>query len=95
MSFCPILMPEERRQYFPARSKLARKNRVIYCSPQLDDDVFLSDDLKGQLHNCIDELLKAAGPLEKLGASEEQVRAYTALLEDMRKSCVEACSAPR
>lgn len=85
VSFCPILMPEERRQYYPARSRLDRKNRVFYCSPQLDYDVFLSGDLKGQLNNCIEELLEAAEPLRKLGASEQQIQDYVEMLESMRR----------
>ncbi len=85
VSFCPILMNERLRQYCPARSRLDRKNRIYYCCPQLDYDLFLTDNLRGQLNNCIDELLKAAEPLRKLGATDEQVQDYIDLFEKMRR----------
>lgn len=85
VSFCPILMDVTLRQYYPARSRLDRKNRIYYCCPQLDYDLFLTDNLRGQLNNCIDELLKAAEPLRKLGATDEQVQDYIDLFEKMRR----------
>ncbi len=84
VNFCPVLMDEEMRQYFPARSKTDKKDNVYYCSPQLNYRLFISGTFEEQLGNCLDELLLADEPLKNLGATPEQRVVYREVLEGMR-----------
>jgi len=84
VNFCPILMDEDLRQYYPARSSTDKKDSVYYCCPQLNYRLFVSGTFEEQLGNCIDELLLADEPLKVLGATPEQREVYRDILEEIR-----------
>ncbi len=79
--YVPIIMGEEFRLRYPARSRLERKNRVFNCSPQLPFQPFLSGTLAERLTVYINGMRECGPALKKLGATAEQVDAFGAVLD--------------
>lgn len=79
--FCPIVMNEEFREFYPARSRLSKKDRTYHCSPQLNHEFFLSSDTNLALRHCVEALFESVDPLVKLGATDEQVQEFRGVLD--------------
>lgn len=78
--YVPIVMPAGMRERYPARSKLHRKQRIYDCSPQLNYEVFVDGAFEDQLREYLRGLEEVAQHLPKLGATPEQVAAFSAIL---------------
>lgn len=78
--YCPILMREELEGYFPARSRLDKKNAIFHCCPQLDFGIFCSDDNESCILNYVDGLYESNAALKKIGADKRQIDALRAIL---------------
>ncbi|TVQ85783.1 MAG: hypothetical protein EA357_00100 [Micavibrio sp.] len=73
LRYVPIIMPDEARERYPARSRFRKKEKVYDCAPQLDYDVFLNGSFEEQLREYIGGIAPSAPHLAKLGASKEQI----------------------
>lgn len=72
----PIVMDEEGRGRYPARSR-TRKNQNLYdCAPQLDYPTFQRGRPESQIAEYLRGLEECAAALPKLGASPAQVGAF-------------------
>lgn len=78
--YTPIIMGEEFRARYPARSEVRRKENLYDCSPQLDHEVFVAGSPEGQLAEYLRGLEECASALPKLGATPDQVEALLGLL---------------
>ncbi len=81
LRYVPIVMPENMRQRYPARSKLRRKERLYDCAPQLNYEVFVSGSFEDQLREYIRGIAESAPHLAELGASPEQIAEFETILE--------------
>lgn len=89
ISYIPIVMNEEARARHPARSRLSRTERVYYCCPQLDHEVFVSGSHNRQLEEYVQGLKECVARLLDLGASPTQVAAFRRALQDTRLDLAE------
>lgn len=53
LRYVPIVMPENLRIRYPARSRLMEENRVYDCSPQLNHDIFVDGKMEDQLREYV------------------------------------------
>ena len=83
IQYVPIIMGEERRERYPARSRLRRKERIYSCSPQLEIEPFLSGTKPERIAVYVEGLRECGPALEKLGATEDQVNAFNQILDDI------------
>lgn len=79
--YVPIVMPPAAQARYPARSRLRKKDRVYVCAPQLDYDMFLTEDANAQLACYLAGLRECAGRLPDLGATNAQAEEFVNLLE--------------
>jgi len=89
--FIPIIMPEELRVRYPARSKLRKKERIYDCSPQLEYNVFVSGTFEAQLREYLRGIAESAPYLAGLGATPEQIKDF----EEIMSTAVERILAER
>jgi hypothetical protein len=84
--FVPIVMSEEARERYPARSKLNKKERTWDCCPQLNHDVFVRQDifeneyLEAQIREYLREIAASGSQLIKLGATPEQIADFDKIM---------------
>ena len=82
--YIPIIMSDERKQHYPARSKIRKKGRLYDCAPQLDFETLVTGAHDERLAEYLHGLRECATALPKLGATAEQVEAFLALLRRAR-----------
>lgn len=80
--YIPIIMTADRRDRYPARSRVERKNRIYNCCPQLDYDAFVSGSPVERVAIYIDGLRGCGPGLAKLGATSEQVTEFDRILDE-------------
>lgn len=80
LRYVPIVMPEDMRENYPARSKLRRKQMIYVCAPQLDYDVFVTGSFEAQLREYLRGIALSAPHLAGLGASQDQIAEFEAIL---------------
>lgn len=80
LRYVPIVMPEEMRQRYPARSKLRKKERIYDCAPQLNYDVFINGSFEDQLREYIRGIAEASLHLAGLGATREQIEDFNKIM---------------
>lgn len=80
--YIPVVMNEDGRQKYKARSRLERKTRIYNCCPQLNFEVFVSGSFNDQLSEYLRGLEECISRLPDIGASEEQVAAFEQMLHD-------------
>jgi hypothetical protein len=80
LRYVPIVMPESWHARYPARSKLRKKERLYDCAPILDYEVFVSGTFEAQLREYLRGIGLSAPHLPALGASQEQVDEFNAIL---------------
>ena len=73
-------MPVEMQERYSARSKLHRQQRIYDCAPQLNYGVFVDGQFEDQLHEYLQGLVLSTPHLAKLGATEEQIAEFKAIL---------------
>jgi hypothetical protein len=78
--YIPIIMTDDRRGHYPARSRVEHKNRIYNCCPQLDYDAFVSSTPAERVAIYLDGLRGCGSGLTKLGATREQVAAFDRIL---------------
>lgn len=83
IQYVPIIMGEEWRKRYPARSRLRRKERIYSCCPQLEIEPFLSGSKPERIAVYVDGLRECGPALRKLGATEDQVNAFNQILDDI------------
>ena len=81
LRYIPIVMPEDMRERYPARSRRVRGQRAYDCCPQLDYIIFVEGTFEAQLREYIRGIATSAPFLPALGASPQQVRDFTSILE--------------
>jgi len=80
LRYVPIVMPENMRARYPARSKLRRKERLYDCAPILNYDVFVGGTFEDQLQEYLRGIAFSAPHLVAFGASPQQVEDFRAIL---------------
>jgi hypothetical protein len=80
LRYVPIVMPEDMRMRYPARSKLRKREGIYDCAPQLDYDVFVNGRLEDQLQEFLRGVALSAPHLVGLGASPQQIEEFEAIL---------------
>ena len=88
--YIPIVMDDEAKARYPARSRLERKNRIFNCCPQLPIEPFLSGGLKDRFQVYVDGLRECGPAMVKLGASGEQVAEFDRLLDEVLATLTES-----
>ena len=81
--YIPIIMDEQFRARYPARSRLDRKNRVYAWCPQLDHDAFVAAAPAERALIYLDGLRECGAGLAKLGATPAQVAEFDAILDEV------------
>jgi hypothetical protein len=81
LRYVPIIMPEDSRERYPARSKLRKKQRVYDCCPQLNYDVFVQGTFESQLQEYLRGIALSAPHLAGLGASRTQIEEFEKILQ--------------
>ena len=71
--FCPILMPDDMLEHFPARSKVDRKRSTFHCCPQLDFRVFKDGDFQAQISDCVAKILHEVENLRSIGLGDAHI----------------------
>lgn len=80
LRYVPIVMPEEMRVRYPARSKLRKKERIYDCAPQLDYEVFVRGRFEDQLREYLRGIALSAPFLAGLGATATQIEEFKNIL---------------
>ena len=75
LCYVPILMPEELAGGYPARSGLDRTKRIIFCSPQLDADDWVTASVEGRIALYTQGLRACVPLMRRMGASDAEIRA--------------------
>lgn len=81
--YVPIIMSKERRERYPARSRLRGKERIYSCCPQLEIEPFVSGTKPERIAVYVEGLRECGPALRKLGATEDQVNAFNQILDDI------------
>jgi hypothetical protein len=81
--YVPIIMSKERRDRYPARSRLRRKERIYSCCPQLEIEPFLSGTKPERIAVYVEGLRECGPALAKLGATNEQVMEFDRILDQI------------
>ncbi|SIS68016.1 hypothetical protein SAMN05421774_101858 [Gemmobacter megaterium] len=92
--YIPIIMTADRRDRYPARSRVERKNRIYNCCPQLDYDAFVSGSPVERVAIYIDGLRGCGPGLAKLGATSEQVTEFDRILDETLQIVTEQLNRP-
>lgn len=80
LRYVPIIMPDEMREQYPARSKLRKKERVYDCAPQLDYGIFVEGTFEAQLREYVRGIAESAPHLAGLGATPEQIAEFEQIM---------------
>ena len=83
IQYVPIIMGEEWRKRYPARSRLRRQERIYSCCPQLEIEPFLTGTKSERIAVYVEGLRECSPALRKLGATEDQVNAFNQILDDI------------
>jgi hypothetical protein len=81
--YVPIIMSKERRDRYPARSRLRKKERIYSCCPQLEIESFLSGTKSERVTVYVEGLRECGPALVKLGATEEQMNEFDRVLNNV------------
>lgn len=81
IQYVPIVMDEEGRRRYPARSRVRKAQRLYNCAPQLDYLTFKKGRPEEQLAEYLRGLEECRTALPKLGATPPQVQAFMAALD--------------
>ncbi len=81
--YIPIIMDEQFRARYPARSRVERKNRIYNCCPQLDHDAFVAAAPAERALIYLEGLRECGAGLAKLGATPAQVAEFDAILDEV------------
>ncbi len=92
--YIPIVMPDELRAKYPARSKLRLKENLYDCAPQLKYEVFTGSSLEAQVGEFVAGLWEVVGHLGVLGANEAQVDAFKTILSETPRQVLSAYQSP-
>ena len=80
--YIPIVMPEELQSWYPARSKLRKKQNLYDCAPQLNHGLFVDGKFEDQLREYLRGIGECAPHLAKFGASPDQIEEFEAILSN-------------
>ena len=75
LCYVPILMPEKLMAAYPARSRIDRAKRIIFCSPRLDGDDWMAASVEGRIALYAQGLRECASLMRRMGASAAEIRA--------------------
>jgi hypothetical protein len=81
--YIPIIMDEQFRARYPARSRVERKNRVYNCCPQLDHHSIVTSAPAERALIYLEGLRECGAGLAKLGATPAQVAEFDAILDEV------------
>ena len=81
--YIPIIMTEDVRVRYPARSRVERKNRIYNCCPQLDYETFVAAAPAERALIYLEGLRECGAGLAKLGATPAQVAEFDAILDEV------------
>lgn len=79
--YIPIVMDEEARPRYPARSRMRKKERLYDCAPQLDYETFVSGSWNDQVRVYLNGLRECAPRLLELDASKAQAQEFLDILD--------------
>ena len=85
LRYVPIVMPDDMKERYPARSKLRKEQRIYDCAPQLNYDVFVVGDFEQQVAEYMRGIGSSAPFLSGLGASPSQICEFEKILTDVAK----------
>jgi hypothetical protein len=80
LRYVPIIMPDDLRQRYPARSKLRLKERVYVCAPQLNFEVFVNGTFEDRLREYVRGIATSAPHLAGLGATPAQLEEFDRIM---------------
>jgi len=80
LRYVPIIMPDNMRARYPARSKLRKKERVYDCAPQLDYNIFVEGSFEEQLREYLRGVAESTPHLAGLGATPQQIEDFAMII---------------
>lgn len=79
--YVPIVMPVEMHQKYKERSRYVRKTQAYECCPHLSHAIFLKCEIENVISEYLRGLALAAPHLARLGATEEQISEFLAIID--------------
>ena len=95
LCYVPILVPKELAGGYPARSRIDRAKRVMFCSPQLDADEWLAASVGGRITAYAQGLRECAPLMRDMGATDAEVRAMLDEMDAFAAHAARWLKAPR
>lgn len=86
LRYVPIVMHDDAKENYPARSKLRKKQRIYDCAPQLDYDIFINGTRKDQLNEYLRGVVEATPYLAEFGAVPEQIKEFEHILANASRA---------
>jgi hypothetical protein len=80
LRYIPIVMPVEWHDKYTARSRAHIKKKVYDCAPQLEYNIFISDDVGGQIREYLRGLEEVSLHLKKFGGTPEHISEFNQIL---------------
>lgn len=84
LGYVPILMSDECRASYPARSRYERKKKFLGCAPQLDHARYIEGDFAMRWTVYCDGLYDAVKLMRRANLSDEQIDEFESILEDIK-----------
>ena len=82
--YVPVVMPDDMKDRYPARSRPLPAQGIYDCAPQLDYDTFVN----GAYDRCVDEYLRGvlscASSLTAVGMTDIEIELFEALVGRVR-----------
>jgi hypothetical protein len=80
LRYIPIIMGDDHKHEYPARSRLERKKRIINCCPQLSTIPFVEGTLREQVSEYLSGLGEVAMYLGKLDVPSDNIEVFNEIL---------------
>ncbi len=82
--YVPIIMPPERTEAYPARSRLEKSKRIVDVCPQLNFHIFRDRSDDALKMEWLRGLESVADGLGRLGASQEMIEEWNEILNALK-----------
>lgn len=88
VAYIPIIVGDDLKRSYPARTRKNTRRRVAQCAPQLDHDRFVNGTAEDQVYVFFDGLLDAVKPLKSFDLSEPQILEYCEIVHAAKQAAL-------
>jgi hypothetical protein len=89
IQYVPIVMTAERRNHYPARSRIQHKKRIFSCCPQLSITPFLTGTEAERVREFVAGLREVGPALSRLNVPRKQVLEFDEILTTILNELVD------